>query len=523
VKSGGGQPILCYVPPFVRLRDAGIFPFHMSGPVDAAVEKLAVRWSKLAKTCKLVPLGEAEASGTDTMYQCMLFELGKVPVPKSLLDKVDSKDKKHKIQMHINATLFHAKKGAFFGNTWSGPRQTVDDNCLTREKGPVSKWNGNPAELCSLKLSPRDKNYAFIFHTKADLADVRLAVELVMTVTDIKGEIRGEEFGICWGVLPMVAAKNASDFSKKEDDMAKGSLFAGTPRLLLFLGADEAALSKQKNAKLPGGVFKYVSLKHTKADDSIMKLISSNELVGGDDSTLSVIPGVKDKTGAIEAGGGSLKKAASCVLVLKKLSVKVSEGLYACVNTHVKRSTGKDAKILGLMMEVGVHNGRRYVSKPKELELESGAGKGEYVCKKDCKMLEYMPHNMMAVIVLVFVNVDVDGDTGKMCIGWNSIVPSENAGMCSLLPAFPAPSRFLIPRVPLGLIWLVVELNHGWLWEVDISHQNQITHLARTCALSHHLYFSFSFTFCFSFSFSFSFFFSLSRTRTYIQGQPGRC
>jgi len=126
---------------------------------------------------------------------------------------------------------------------------------------------------------------------------------------------------------------------------------------------------------------------------------------------------------------------------------------------------------------VGVHNGRRYVSKPKELVLESGAGKGEYVCKKDCKMLEYMPHNMMAVIVLVYVNVDVDGDTGKMCIGWNSIVPSENAGMCSLLPTqahpfqrcplshpfqHPLSHPFQHPLASLSLVFLLGLF--GWLW-----------------------------------------------------------
>jgi hypothetical protein len=319
--------------------------------------KLASRWEKLVKTCKIVPLGEAEASGTDTMYQCRLFELSKVPVPKFLLEKIDTDKKRHKIQVHINATMFHAKKGAFFGNTWLGPRQTVDDNCLTREKIDA-KWNGNPALLCSIKLAPKDESYAFIFHTKANLADVRLAVELVMTVTDIKGEIRGEEYSICWGVLPMEAnLKDDTEFkSKKNEDATKASLFAGTPRLLLFLGADEAALSKQKNAKLTSAVCKYVTLKHTKADPVVMELINPNELVGGNDATLSVIPGLKDKPGAIEAGSGPLKKASKCVVVLSNISVKVGEGLNERVSKHVKHATGKSSKVLGMVMEVGMHN-----------------------------------------------------------------------------------------------------------------------------------------------------------------------
>jgi hypothetical protein len=377
---------------------------------EAAVDKLALRWSKLARTCKLVPLGDAEAGGADAMYQCMLFELSKVPVPKFLLDKIDSADKKHKVQMHINATLFHTRKGAFFGNTWSGDRQTINDENMVRAKSAEAKWNGNPAVLCTLRLGGKSQ-YAFIFHTKANLADVKLAVELVMTVTDIKGEIRGEEYGICWGVLPMAATKNAADFSsKKEDDMQKASLFAGTPRLLLFLGADEAVLKKQKNAPLAGSVFKFVSLKHTKADPAVMDLINANELVGGQDATLAVVAGLKDKTGAIDAGGGSLKKAAGCVLLIKNLSVKAAAGLEARLISHIQRSTGKSGKMLGLAVELGVHNGRKFVGERKEFKLDKRDNTGEYVCKKDCKLSDYLPHNMVAVVALVFADVEVGSD-----------------------------------------------------------------------------------------------------------------
>ena len=393
---------------------------------EAAVDKLALRWCKLAKTCKLVPLGDAEATGTHAMYQCMLFELSKVPVPKFLLEKIDSADKKHKVQMHINATLFHTKKGAFFGNTWSGDRETVDDKCMTRTKSPDAKWNGHPAVQCTLTLGGKSP-YAFIFHSRADLADVKLAVELVMTVTDIKGEIRGEEYGICWGVLPMAATKNAADFSsKKEDDMRNSPLFAGTPRLLLFLGADETVLKKQKNAVLAGAAFKFVSLKQAKADAAVMHLINPNELVGGRDATLAVIAGLKDKAGAIEAGSGSLKRAAGCVLVLKNMSVKVAEGLDARLISHIQRSTGKSGKMLGLVMELGVHNGRKFLGDVKEVALEKGGGKGEYSAKKDLKLPDYLPHNMVAVVFLVFASVEVGGEKGKMCIGWVGVVPTES-------------------------------------------------------------------------------------------------
>ena len=417
------------------------------GPEDAAAEKLAVRWSKLARTCKLVPLADAQASETDAMYQCMLFELEKVPVPKSLLDKIESKDKKQKVQMHVNATLFHTKasgNGAFFGNTWSGARLDVDDKCLTREKGD-GKWNGNPAALCSLKLAATDSPYAFVFHTKANLADVRLAVELVMTVTDIKGEIRGEEYGICWGILPMAAKMTASEFSsKKQEGTGDASLFAGTPRLLLFVGADEDLLGK-KNARLNGAKFKFVSLKQTKADEKVMDLINPNELVGGNDPILSVIPGIKDKAGPIQAGGGSLKRADSCKVVLKNLSVKVADGLGERIAASLK-TTGKSSKLLGVLLEIGVHNGRRFLGAPKEVAMEKGAQKGEWVCQKDHKISDYVLHNMVALVVLVHASVELDRQKGKMCIGWARIVPTENTGafLCvSVFEGFAFRSRVL--------------------------------------------------------------------------------
>jgi hypothetical protein len=402
----------------------------MARSADDAMEKLALRWSKLAKTCKLVPLVDAQETETDTMYQCMLFELNKVPVPKSLMDKINGVDKKYKIQMHINATLFHTKRGAFFGNTWTGPRETVNDSNLTKEKGVDVKWNGNPAVLCSLKLGSK---YGFIFHTKTRLPDVRAAVELVMTVTDIKGEIRGEEYGICWGVLPLATSKNASDFSRKADSEVQAQLWAGTPRLLLFLGADEYALGKQKNAKLPNAMIKFVSLIQSKAESAVMELINANELVGGQDPTLAVIPGLKNKFDAIEIGGGSLKKAASCAIVLKELTVNVSQGIDMHIKKHVQRATGKSATLLGLVMEVGVHNGRKFVASPKEYALVPGGNKGEYVCSKACTLAGYAPHNMMAVIALVYATVDVSGEQGKMCLGWASVVPVEISGTGPLL------------------------------------------------------------------------------------------
>ena len=392
---------------------------------DAAMEKLALRWSKLARTCKIVPLGEAVEDRTDTMYQIQLSGLTKVPVPKSLLDKVDGSSKTYKLQMHINATLFHVKKGAFFGNTWTGKREDVDGSNLTREKGGDARWNGKPAVVCSLQLP---KSYACIFHTKANLADVRLAAELVLTVTDVRGEIRGEEYGICWGLLPLVATKTVADFSKKAEDMTKAPLFAGTPRLLLFLGTDETALSKQKGAQLAGAAFKFVSLKQSKADSGVLDLLNANELVGGTDATLAAIPGVKDQPGAIGGGSGSLKKAPGCTILLKNLAVKVGDGLDAHVRTHVQRATGKSAKLLGLLMEVGVHNGRKFIAAPKELSLDDkGAAKGEYVYKKECKISDYIANSMVAIVVLVYANVEVAGEQGKMCIGWTSVVPFDSS------------------------------------------------------------------------------------------------
>jgi hypothetical protein len=79
---------------------------------------------------------------------------------------------------------------------------------------------------------------------------------------------------------------------------------------------------------------------------------------------------------------------------------------------------------------VGVHNGRKFVSTPsaRELTLSSAESHVEYVYKKPLKVSEYMLHDMVAVVLLVYANVQV-GDAGaaasKMCIGWAYLVPLE--------------------------------------------------------------------------------------------------
>ena len=79
---------------------------------------------------------------------------------------------------------------------------------------------------------------------------------------------------------------------------------------------------------------------------------------------------------------------------------------------------------------MGVHNGRKFVSTPRELTLSSAESHGEYVYvyKKPLKVSEYMLHDMVAVVLLVYANVQV-GDAGaaasKMCIGWAYLVPLE--------------------------------------------------------------------------------------------------
>ncbi len=81
-----------------------------------------------------------------------------------------------------------------------------------------------------------------------------------------------------------------------------------------------------------------------------------------------------------------------CNSILFKISDRIAGSL---------KTTGKSPKFEGLLLEIGVHNGRKFVGAPKEVALEKGEQKGLYVYKKDHKISDYLQHNMVSIVVLV--------------------------------------------------------------------------------------------------------------------------
>ena len=110
-------------------------------------------------------------------------------------------------------------------------------------------WNGMDAVACSMELSSSGGLYGFVFHSKQDLSNVRLVYEIVVTVFDAKGEIRIEEYSICWCVTEVSPKDDISKLTNQKLQLEKAtehSLMTGTPRLLVFTGMDKAALGKNR-------------------------------------------------------------------------------------------------------------------------------------------------------------------------------------------------------------------------------------------------------------------------------------
>lgn len=248
-------------------------------------EKATNRWFRLAKAWKVVPLlGEVrKADALSQAYHCRFAGATRVPLPKHLIEKTHNKDIRCNIR--VNATLFHLKTFTFFGSTFHGPE--IDFH------------------KCSKAVSPGvydftfGDDYGFLFHTAVDLTETKLVCEIVMTLSEAGDGIRGEEYTVCWTPANPEPKRDAEKFSvtRNEKDILPHQLYAGTPRLLLFVGGGGGATAVQlpgylQKAKQAGAWLMCVVMTHKKMQDVAVAVLSENELVGGTDPVLSATPGL---------------------------------------------------------------------------------------------------------------------------------------------------------------------------------------------------------------------------------------
>eukprot|EP00961_Rhodomonas_salina_P005838 79043-Rhodomonas_salina.3 len=378
------------------------------------IEKLSHKWTRLAKASKTISAPRASTE-PDKAFYVRIFKINKLPIPKFLLDKADDV-RNFQVHIHISATLFDFHQRAFFGNTWVGNR--VDLKNAT--KGGPTSWNGMEALACNVEFSTGSGLYGFVFHTTLNLEAVRLVYEVVVTVLDAKGEVRIEEYSMCWCVADFTTKGDIEKLSNQRSQAEKATspmLMAGTPRLLIFTGADKTVLGK---AKIEGATLNQVSLTHGRLTQLLQTVhcMAENELCGGTDPVIAAIPGITAWDTA------QPKPEPTCTLEVQGAMVKVPADLGAKLTAYVKKATGSDLTLHGVSLSIGVHNGRRFLADPAKVALTAGA-RGEYKGAGKVVLKEYVPSPLVAVVVLAMAQVEAGGQAMDICLGWVPLVPLE--------------------------------------------------------------------------------------------------
>jgi hypothetical protein len=387
---------------------------------DALMDRHSMRWTKLAKTCKVIPWPGRSNDSTKSAYNCRIFEVSKVPVPRFLLDKAEN-SKTQGVQVHVSGTMFDIERKCFFGSTWSGRRLDLK-SCCKREAGKGSKWNGSDALPCTIELG---MNYGFSVYTAADMANVQLAVEVIMTEVDSTGSIRGREYSVCWTILRMHGKEDLNSFSFKLDDtriVRDSPVYLGTPRLLLFVGADPKAMTK---AKIDQAGCKHISLTHTTLGQAATSLMAEDELVSGEE--LLIVPGLTDQARLMDAKPA--KVAPFCPLSLAQPKIHVHTAIETVLEEYIKAASGRNFRFKTLLLQIGVHNGRRYIGKGAQDIVLNQASEGEWVPKGDIVLEDYVANNMVAAVVLLQAKGSMEGDDNiRVCLGWRPLVFVEENG-----------------------------------------------------------------------------------------------
>lgn len=396
--------------------------------LDAGVvERMGVRWTKIAKASRVIPHGgKGEGAGVvggeAKAYTFRIFELSKVAVPKFILDKGMTSGGQQKVQVHLTATLFDTEKKKFFGSTWAGKRLDMAKCC--KASNDQVKWNGQEAaKACNIELGP---DYGFSFCSAANLENVRLAVEIVMTEVDPTGSIRGQEYSICWTAMKLSAKRDLEKFvyaRAAEGELMTGTpIYFGTPRVLMYVGADPKLLSKAKVEKAEA---RHILMTHLKLEEAAKALMVQDELVDGLD--LWCVPGLNDQARIMDSAGA--KVAASCPIALHSLTVDAGDGLEARLEEYIKVSSGQSFNFKELCVEVGVHNGRRFIGSEGLHKFAMSKSGSKWTVKEQIKLDGYIPNNAIAVVILVHaVGSMKDDDDTRVCIGWLPVVAVEAAG-----------------------------------------------------------------------------------------------
>ena len=395
-------------------------------------------WCDFAQQCKVVPSIRPHVKGAEKAILFRIINIESLPIPKVLVDK--SEKSKDSVQLHLSATLFDTKakgkdEGSYLGNTWTGERKGLQE-CSTPKTGVKDvKWNKRDSFVRDVNFG---SDYGFVFYTTQNVDDLRVVVECVATICEDKDGPR-EEYGICWCSFQIDSSEKAGMDLQNPVAVKIDAVYFGTPRFLLFTEANQSQLKK---ARIEHASASFFSVKRDDLKQVALHLMVENELCGGGDPRYGAIPGLISSTGPTDSTETKSIRGfvplISSLSILEEFEISFDETSFQFPYNFEKRLRsdilpvikGIENVRIELFMDVGVHNGRRFVGKSPEspclneyqiIELEKigdDGYKAGRICLNHC-----MADSLISIIVLLRAKIKSEDAVSNICVGWIPIVP----------------------------------------------------------------------------------------------------
>ena len=432
------------------------------GETETFLKKQSEQWGILAQQCKFVrssrPIADERAVSTAVFFRITHFD--DVPIPSLLLEK--SKKSQESVQLHLSATLFDTKAkgesaGAFLGNTWIGKRKNLSECDVEFAAVKESKGNARDTQLRKLNFGI---DSGFVFRTSLNLDDLKVIVECVVTIFEkgTNGSLdpaSTETYGIFWCALPI---KPVSDLPLEDTSDAAAALlkncsvtesvYSGTPRLLFFANT-EAQLKKA--AKLGAASTKFICMKYEKLT-KVFHLMAENDLCGGGDNISGAVPGLVNIQASKSTGHGrsegfvthdsaDVETLEEFEFFLDENRFQVSYDLEKSILSYFAGQTPDitkepSTKSIAMFMDIGVHNGRRFVgdgpgtSNVEGIKSTEGIQSVKLEKNEDgvwttgcIKLKRCMASNMITIVVVLKASIRLERKESILCLGWIPILP----------------------------------------------------------------------------------------------------
>ncbi|XP_028394320.1 nephrocystin-4-like [Dendronephthya gigantea] len=307
-------------------------------------------WENFFENNRSVPLHKTrreKEEGNSIPYRLNLKSVEGIPIPSFVNQKA--------VEFQVRVTLYDATNKHFFGSTWLGAYL------------PWRKMDENHAKISC--------NEALYFHSSLNDVTCVGAVEVIAS-----DDVNGVSCSCGWGILRIFDSTISFEDSSQTRDIAASRLnfMRGTVQALLYMS--EPLEDFPGLQPTPGFQLLYQLSRHSSLE-KIVHLFPENALIGGDD----IVPGVRE--GPPDANGivdilykPRIEK--TFMAFIDKLHINLSpcvedfeknliDDLNADRLLKINVQDGcNSVKIVERKLQVGVHNGWSFVSKPHIVVLE---------------------------------------------------------------------------------------------------------------------------------------------------------